>query len=299
MVVTELAENVRNTMDSLHRLQMSILNNPNISKTDIGDVFPELRRQLHDQWEALIIYLQRCYAFGADVVTLKGMVLSDDEDTASFFNDMMASSEEVERLSEELTRQDISKPFSGARELHKSGMRINVCAAGGTIKMHNLIAPKANDAPRPKAALKVRDTHLQAFINECLSAAYPNGDESLTRLDNALGGIQSNLTSTYQFWVSTSEKCRSYTPQSGSHKLTMGQADQIVADWDRYQTAVKQAVASIRTTNAAILVDAVGVQSTNSNDVAAKSLPKEIEVKHAPFGLKMLRGLWPFYSPKT
>ena len=106
-------------MISVHRLQTSLLNNNRENQTSINDPFTRCRQNLEQQWKELIEYLQRCYAFAADVASLKEM--QGSEDAREFLDDMVTSAEEVKNHSQRLKEYDFSGAISEVRKLEIPG----------------------------------------------------------------------------------------------------------------------------------------------------------------------------------
>jgi hypothetical protein len=114
--VTALAADVEKVMVSLYNLQKS-LNGTNTSS------FSHVRKGLKDQWEMLRAYLQRCHAFGVDVLMLKDALVGNKEDLMEFLGEMVASANELRQLSETLKNRDISSSFSKENKSDGSGER--------------------------------------------------------------------------------------------------------------------------------------------------------------------------------
>jgi hypothetical protein len=123
--------------------------------------------------------------------------------------------------------------------------------------------------------LIVEDANLQAFYNRSLAAAYPDGGKSLLAADSALTQIKANITAIHQFWESTAKAGQSYLANKQNGFLTAKEAEQITVNWTGYQEATTKAVASIRTTNAAILIEAVGASSNPGGSEAMRFLQGE------------------------
>jgi hypothetical protein len=105
---------------------------------------------------------------------------------------------------------------------------------------------------------------LQAFIDTNLAAAAPDGNKALSEFKRSLARIYSNLVTLYQFWTNVSVKSRSYL----SANITTKQAENITADWTRYQEAIEAAIVSITKTSDAVTVEAVGAYNTDTSHPA-------------------------------
>ena len=106
---------------SLYDLQTS-LNLPSTSP------FTTVRAELRSQWEGLRAYFQRCYGFGADVLTLKDALWAEGTtDLIEFLGDMKASADELRDISLDLKNKDMSKAFSKGNEPGSPGARECLC----------------------------------------------------------------------------------------------------------------------------------------------------------------------------
>jgi len=240
--VSSLAANVENAMVALYNLQTSLINRSGTAA--VGGVFTELRKGLKIQWENDRVYLQRCHAFGADVFILKDALGTENaEDLMEFLLGMVDSAEELKNLSSQLKSTAVSEAFSKVNSLQKS-----------VSDPSTSVTPRASST---RAWLNIRNPDLKAFADANIASMHPDGSKSLNELDDALTAINSNIDAMSQFWVSTSEGCRSFVSDDRPH-VTAEDVNQITTGWTRYQHAIEDAIVSITKTNDAILVEAIG-----------------------------------------